>query len=184
MSIVRLLGTSALCAGMLTVAAPVMAQDAPKVEVSGGYSYLHVGDSDELEHVPAGWYADVAGHVTPMLGIVGQVTGNYKTVDDVNFKFHTFAAGARVSGNSGGVSPFGQVLVGIGRATFNTDLAGLLPADVSDSSSDPILSLGAGVNVRSGGAVGVRVGADYVRLFSEDDGTNLFRVNVGITFGH
>lgn len=183
MSIVRLMGASALCAGILTIASPVMAQDAPKVDVSGGYSYLHVGDSDELEHVPAGWYADVVGNLTPMLGIVGQVTGNYKSVDDVNFKFHSFAAGARVSGNAGTVTPFGQVLVGLGRATFNTDLGGALPADISDSSTDPVLTLGAGVTIKSGGAIGVRIGGDYVRLFTEDEGTNLFRVNVGISFG-
>jgi len=31
--------------------------------------------------------------------------------------------------------------------------------------------------------VGLRVGADYLRIFEEDAGANLFRFTVGIVFG-
>jgi outer membrane protein with beta-barrel domain len=180
MSIWRLLVVCALCVGILAFAVPARAQG---LEVSAGYNYLHIDTDDEeedLANLPLGWYADVAANVTSMFGVVGQITGNYKTIDvgggfDVDTKIHTFMGGVRAGGGTSNVRPFGQVLFGVANAKFSG-------AGFDDSSTDGALQLGAGVNVMSG-AVGVRLGGDYIRVFSEDEGTNVFRLAVGIVFG-
>jgi hypothetical protein len=185
MSISRVLLVGACCALMLTIALPAAAQDAPRIEVSGGYNYLHIDieedeDPEDLANFPVGWYADVAGNITPMFGVVGQVTGNYKSIDvgggfDVDAKIHTFMAGVRAGGGAASIRPFGQVLFGAANAKFSD-------GGFDESSTDAALQLGAGVNVMSG-AVGVRLGGDYLRVFSEDEGTNVFRFAVGVVFG-
>jgi len=169
------------CALIIGLAAPAMAQSSPKTEVSVGYNFLHLPD----ENIPGGWYADVAGNVTPMFGIVGQVTGNYKTIDEggtsIDAKLHTFMAGVRVNGRlAGGVVPFVQVLGGAARTSGSTDVVGVT---VSDSTTDGALQLGGGVKFAPGGRIGLQVGADYLRIFTEGSGTNAYRVAAGVTFG-
>jgi hypothetical protein len=151
-----------------------MAQDAPKAEVSVGYNYLHFSENS----VPKGWYADVAGNVTPALAIVGQVTGNYKSDDtiDLDTKLHTFMGGVRVNARAtGGVTPFAHVLVGVAHSTDTSVLGDF-------SSNDAALQLGGGVKLMPKN-VGVQVGADYLRLFTDVEGTNVFRFAAGVVFG-
>jgi hypothetical protein len=168
---------------MVGLAAPAMAQDAPSLQVSGGYNFLHVPE----ESVPGGWYADVAGSVTPTVAIVGQLTGNYKTLEDsgvsVDAKLHSFMGGVRVNAPTApGVTPFVQALFGAMRTSGSTDLSGLLPVNVSDSVTDAALQLGAGVKFMPG-TIGLQVGADYLRVFTEDEGTNAFRFAAGVVVG-
>jgi hypothetical protein len=187
MSISRLLVVSAVAAMMLTVAVPVTAQDAPRVEVSAGYNFLHIDidedeDPEELANLPVGWYADVAGNITSTIGVVGQITGNYKTLDigfgeEADLSIHTFMGGIRAGGGASDVRPFGQVLFGVANSRFSSD-----EFDIDESENDTALQLGAGVNLMSGG-VGLRLGADYIRVFGEDQGTNVFRFGVGVVFG-
>src|SRR5262245_47948000 len=108
------LGTGRLCLRVGGLARLVPGQ--PKAEVPVGYNYLQAKSSgdDEWTKFPAGWYADVSGNVTPMVSIVGQVTGNYKTFEDegdFKLKLHTFMVGVRGS-SAGNVSGYGQFLVG------------------------------------------------------------------------
>ena len=178
MSIRRLLFAGVLGAGMLMVAAPAKAQ-----EFSVGYNYLHIHeeDADEIRNIPAGWYADVTGHITPMVGLVGQVTGNYKSIDfgggvDGKAKIHSFMGGLRAGSGASKVRPFGQVLFGAVNSKFSA-------SGFSESDNDAAIQVGAGVNVMSGGAVGVRLGADYLRVFTDDEGVNVFRLALGLVFG-
>jgi hypothetical protein len=179
MSITRLFTKVFALFVVVGFAVPAMAQDAPKVEVSGGYNYLHVPD----ESVPAGWYLDATGNITPTFGIVGQLTGNYKSFDDdaidpFDSKLHTFMGGVRVNARAvSGVTPFAQVLLGAARASASSDLLGDL-----GSSTDAALQLGGGVKFMPG-TIGLQVGADYLRIFTEDEGTNAFRFAAGIVVG-
>jgi hypothetical protein len=164
--------------GVLAVLASAAAPASAQVTASAGWNHLHIdqdeGD-DDFANFPAGWYADLAGRVAPLVSVVGQVTGNYKDVEGAELSVHTFAAGLRVS-TPGPVSPFVQALYGVGRSKYSAD-------GFSDSENDGILKLGGGIDLRGGSAVGVRLGADYVRAFSEEEGTNVFRVGIGVTFG-
>ena len=73
----------------------------------------------------AGWYFDVAGNLTSMLGVVFQVGGNYKSFEEsatiggitatatADVKVHDFLGGVRLNLRSNkAVVPFGQVLTG------------------------------------------------------------------------
>jgi hypothetical protein len=165
---------------VIALAAPAMAQNAPAVEVGGGYNYLHAEDTN----VPAGWYGEVSGSVTPALAIVGQVTANYKTNDvagaDIKTTLATYMGGVRLNARAaGGATPFAHVLFGVARSSFSTDIVGL---SVGDSVSDPALQLGGGVKFMPG-TIGVQAGIDYLRIFSEDEGTNAFRFAAGVVIG-
>ena len=166
---------------LLGLAVPVMAQDVPKVDLSGGYNLLRFTD----ETLPGGWYADVAGNLSEMIGLVGQVDGNYKTFGfsglSVDTKIHGFMGGVRVNSRRNAKAvPFGQVLFGGVRTSGSSNLSGVLPFSVGESETDAALQVGGGVNVMPAGNVGLRVGADYIRMFTPDQGTNVFRFSAGV----
>jgi hypothetical protein len=186
-----------LAAGLLSLmvlgfAAPAAAQDTPMAEISVGYNWLTAKESSEddleeqeWEKFPKGWYADIAGNISDTLSLVGQVTGNYKTFEDEDFKLniHTFMGGIRGS-SPGRVRGFGQVLVGGVALKAEDELF-----DIEESETYFGLQIGGGVNVLGSGGVGLRVGLDYLRAFAKDDSlilandVNGFRFNVGVTFG-
>jgi hypothetical protein len=178
------IGVGLLCLMVVGLARPAAAQ--PKAEISAGYNWLGAKASgdEEMTKFPKGFYFDVAGNVTPVISIVGQVTGNYKKFEDEDFnlKVHTFMAGVRAS-SPGMVRGFGQVLFGAVKlnASDGTDKA---------SETDMGIDVGGGVNVMGSGAVGLRLGVDYLRVMAKDDGDllggdnlNGFRFTVGVTFG-
>ena len=170
-------------------ARPAAAQDTPKAELSAGWNWLTAKSSgdDTWEKFPKGFYVDIAGNVSDTLSIVGQYTGNFKTIenssdpdDDFKLRVQTFMAGVRGS-SPGRVRGFGQFLIG-GATLTATDF------DVSET--DLAIQLGGGVNVLSSSGVGLRVGLDYLRVMAKDageilegDDVNGFRFSVGVTFG-
>jgi opacity protein-like surface antigen len=182
------LGAALLCLIVVGFATPAAAQDTPKVEISGGYNFFSgkaSGDED-WEKFPKGWYADIAGNVTETIGIVGQVTGNYKTIEDsdgdFDLKIHTYMFGVRGS-SPGRVRGFGQVLVGA------ANLKGSVPG-FSATQTNLAFQVGGGVTVLNTGNVGFRAGVDYLRIKGKDDGevlgddsVNGFRFNVGVVIG-
>ena len=165
------------CLLALGITLPASAQDAPTVELSGGYNFLRVQfeDFEDEKSFPAGWYVDVASNVTEMIGIVGQIGGNYKTLfDTVDTSLHRFLGGVRVSSRTNQqVVPFVQVLAGGIRSSFEA-------FGESESQTDGALQIGGGVNLMPNDSVGIRVGADYLRVFDEDEGVNVFRFAVGV----
>lgn len=169
-----------LCLVMLGIALPAAAQDAARVELSGGYNFLRVFEEDfeDEKNFPGGWYAEVAGNLTDMFAIVGQVSGNYKTLTfdstDVDAKLHTFSGGVRVSSRvNQRVVPFAHILGGGVRSSFEG-------GGEEDSETDGILQIGGGVNLMPNARVGIRLGADYLRVFVEDEGVNVFRFAAGV----
>jgi opacity protein-like surface antigen len=184
------------------VALPAFAQSAPNVELSGGYQFLSFEMDDESESMAKGWYFDVAGNLTPTLGVVFQVGGNYKNFEETvslggitatataDVKVHEFLGGLRVNARSNSkLVPFGQVLVGgingSAEVSASTTVPGLPPISFSEEESGTNfgLEVGAGVNFGLDDAFGLRVGVDYLRVFEEDGGANLFRFAVGIVIG-
>jgi opacity protein-like surface antigen len=171
------------------LAGSAAAQDTPRAEVSAGYQFFTgkgENEDEDWENFPAGWYADVAGNLTNTVGIVGQVSGNYKTIDesdgDIDFRIHTFMGGVRAS-SPGRVRGFGQFLIGGANVKASA-------GELSASETDLAIQLGGGVNVMSANNVGLRVGVDYLRLFAKDEGelsegedVNGFRFVVGVVFG-
>lgn len=148
------------------LAAPVMAQDAPKAEVFGGYSYLRL-NSDTPATVSLsginlnGWNASVTGNFNKWLGVTGDFSGHYGSPSifgvEVKTKTHLFLFGPRVSyRKSDRVTPFAQALFGGARLNGSTSL-------LSDSQTAFAMALGGGVDVKASKSVAIRlVQADYV----------------------
>jgi hypothetical protein len=162
---------------VLTSSIPAAAQ---AVEASGGYNFLRILDEelgDEGKNFPNGWYGDLA--VGGTVAAVGRVSANYKTFEDLyDLRLLTYMGGVRVGGRgSQGVVPFVQVLGG----AFRSSVSGL---GADESESDGALQVGVGVNFLPAGGIGLRLGADYIRVFTEGEGINAVRVGVGIVFKH
>jgi opacity protein-like surface antigen len=165
-----------VCILVAVVALPAAAQDAPKFDVSGEYSFLR---DSELEQSFHGWLLSAAGNMSSVLGIVGEVGGNYKTISvlgtDLELSVHTFMAGVRFSSRANEkVTPFGQIVAGAARAAGSA-------FGESESATEFALQPGGGVDIWITPTVGIRAGADYRRIFS-DPGTNEFRLHFGVVF--
>jgi len=188
-------------AGMLAIASPAAAQT-PKVDVSAGYQFTKVfGDGDNLT-IPIGWYADLAGHVTPMFSLVFEVTGAYKTetetvsisstrtvTAEAKARLHTFMGGVRVSGHTTNTAivPFGQVLFGAANLHASLSASGTGTSSLSESQSETktAMLLGGGVNLLASRRAGIRAAAAYRRIFlpaDEGGGENDFLFQLGIVF--
>ena len=164
-------------------AAPASAQEAP-VELSGGYQLISLepGQDQNTQTLRTGWYIDLAGNLTRVFAIVGQVGGNYRSRDlfgnELRFSLHELMGGIRASGRaSTTVVPFGQALIGPVRASLNHLGEG---ASVTKFA----LQFGGGVNWRLTQRIGIRVGADYLRIFNEQEGRDIGDLSGGDEGGH
>jgi len=186
---------------ILGVALPAAAQTFPRTEISGGYQFVTFTVADENESIPKGWYFEVAGNLTPMIGLVFQVGGNYKTFEEsvqvgggsftaeVDLDIYQFLGGLRLNARSNPrLVPYGQVLVGAINGsvelTTTSTIPGIPTFSEEDSSTNLGLVFGGGVNFGVSENTGIRFGVDYLRIFAEDegDGSNVFRFHVGVVF--
>jgi opacity protein-like surface antigen len=170
--------------------------------LSGGYQFLNFVVNGENESMPVGWYFDVAGNLTPMIGLVFQVGGNYKTFDEAlaiggitatataDLDVHEFLGGVRLNLRTNkAVVPFGQVLMGGINGSVKVSASATIPGqapivfDDEDSTTDFGIQAGGGVNFGLTDTIGLRAGADYLHVFAEGDGANLFRFHVGVVIG-
>jgi opacity protein-like surface antigen len=178
--------TALACLLCAAVAAPAAAQTAT-TELSAGYQFARTPDLN----LPLGWYVDVAGNVAPMFAVVGEVSGAYKSETiavgtssvDATVRLHTFMGGVRVGARTNPkVVPFGQVLLGAARVSGGVTASG--PAvsvlAASDADTELALQVGGGVNLLPSGNFGVRLAADYRRIFISGGGENDFRVGAGV----
>jgi hypothetical protein len=71
---------------MLGFAVSASAQNAPSAEFSAGWRLLTLPDAfgGDSQTMPLGWYADVAGNLNRVFGVVGEVGGNYKNFNELN----------------------------------------------------------------------------------------------------
>ena len=88
-----------LAALLVFVSGVAVAQDHPKAELFGGYSYLRVnpGQGVSGENFPGGWHASIAGNFNNWFGIAGDFSGHYKKIAGVRVNTHTFMFGPRIS---------------------------------------------------------------------------------------
>jgi hypothetical protein len=160
--------------GIAVLVSPVslLAQDAPAVQVTAGYSYLTRPNAvlvGVISDQPAGTSDDeLVCRNYWNAAIVGQVSATYTTGTLNSRAWHgedtayAFLGGGRASLRRRAVVPFGQVLLGL----IRTD------ADITEGTSGRVgqwsdhyfaLSAGGGVDIRLGGSIGVHVAADVMR---------------------
>jgi hypothetical protein len=168
------------------------AQDYPKAEVFGGYSYFR-GDEAENLH---GWGASIAGNFNKWFGVVADFSGHYGqdflsvsdgiggfvTAESDN-NIHNFLFGPRFSyRDNPTVEGFVHVLVGGSRAhvsaTFSTPG---FSTSIDRSDTAFATAIGGGVDAKLHRRVAWRVfQADYVLTRFDDDNQHNFRVATGL----
>jgi len=149
----------------------------PQWETSLGWSFLRVSGEFLDTNSAVGWNVSVAGNVSPWLGIVGDVTGNYKSgstvSDDTGMTFYTFTGGPRFSARtSPGAVPFAEFLVGFTRTSLDAGFVG-------DSSTEFTIQPGGGVDIGNE-RVAARLSFAWRRVFYEGSPTNMFRFVGGV----
>ena len=146
-----------------------------RVEVSGGWSYAHEPEVS----IPAGWYASGGGYLNNWLGIVGEVSGHYKTISefgiDVKTSMHLFGAGPKFAyRRNPRFTPYVQALFGGGRAK-----ASVLSFEETLSGFSYQPSGGVEIN-NSSGSLGVRVAVGRAGIRSEGEWFTDTLFNVGV----
>ena len=191
---VRALIVAGLGAVLLALPQPARAQG-PAGEISGGYRLIHGAD----ETFSLGWYADVLGNITDSFGVVGDVAGHYKSIDETrsaggiqvnvsgDLRIHTFMGGARLTWRRNPrITPFVQALVGLAHGAADVEGSATVggrtfTADESESFTEFAADLGGGVNIRATDGMSVRVAGSWFRVV-EEDAENAFRFSLGVVF--
>jgi hypothetical protein len=152
--------------GLCAVATcPLRAQD--KVEVFGGYSYLHFHTSPSTNL--NGWEASGQYKFTDWLGGVADIDGHYGSISGLSTSTYTYLFGPQVSFPAR-VSPFGHLLLGgahnstagFGSSSFAMALGGGIDAQIKDQFSWRIIQ------------------ADYVLTQFGGASQNNFRFSTGV----
>jgi hypothetical protein len=151
----------------LLVACTAHAQD--KVQLFGGYSYMHFDNSPSVSL--NGWELSGQYKFNDWLGGVADFSGHYGSQFGISQSVHTFLFGPQVSFPAR-VSPFAHVL--IGGAHFSAGGA----SDTSFSTA-----IGAGFDTDIGHNLSWRIfQADYVYTHFFGSTQNNVRVSTGIVF--
>lgn len=166
----------------------------PAVELSGGYTFLRDG-LKEGTNFPMGWSASTTANVNRWFGLVGEVTGSYKSSlnlgsEELNVSTdvseYTFMGGPRFAAKAGRLMPFAQFLAGGAhlRASVNMPMGMAGHFGVSDTQF--AFQPGGGVNVLLTDNLGLHLAGDYrcIIHFLEDENTytNQLRFVTGFSF--
>ncbi len=177
----KLLFTSMLS---LLMPLPALAQEYPRLELFGGYSYFRANPGGFNLN---GWNASIAGNITNWFGIVGDVSGHYGSPFDlgpgVRINSYKFMGGPKLSYREGRMTLFAHFLIGDARA-------GTRAFGLSTSDNALAAAVGGGVDLNLNDWLAIRaVQADYVmtrfRAFPEDFGPerqNNARFSFGLVF--
>lgn len=168
-----------------------MAQEAPKAEVFGGYSYFRANSDGEGTNLN-GWHASVAGNFNKVVGIAAEFSGHYGkesvTVPGTtpvtvraDYNAYTFLFGPRFSyRNNERLTPFAHVLIGGTRAKVTGSVGNV---SVSESDTAFTTAIGGGLDVKLTSGVALRlVQADYVLTRFDKENQNNARISVGLVF--
>jgi hypothetical protein len=97
----------------------VAAQAPARWQVFAGYATLN--DVTDQVVFPAGWAVSVARPLTGWLAVLGDVDGQYKTIEaigsHVRLTSHTVTGGLRAEASLGRFTEFAQLLVGVAQVT-------------------------------------------------------------------
>jgi Outer membrane protein beta-barrel domain len=150
------------------------------VEISGGYSVAH--DPRDDVTLPSGWMAGAAIGLTPALSVVGDVSGQDKTIallsTDARLSVHTLMGGVRASARLGRVTEFGQILAGAVRTSGSAFGSTLTGTSVG-------VQPGVGLDYPLTGRLAARAEFDVRLIRHQSDATNgghQFRFVAGVAY--
>jgi opacity protein-like surface antigen len=165
-----------LCAVVLVLALPAMAQDHPRFEAMGGWSYLHVNPGQGAKSFNAwgGWIGDAAFNANKWFGVAADISGHYTTVEGESVRAHNFLFGPRFTNRDNEhFQPFAHFLFGVTHIS------------TSDSGSDSAFAFaaGGGVDVKIADRIALRlVQAEYLQTRFASAKQHNARISVGIVF--
>jgi opacity protein-like surface antigen len=153
----------------------VMAQDTPKAEIFGGYTYFRP-DTQGLDNINMnGWNASAAFNATGFAALVADFGGYYGSMSDVDVKVHSLMFGPKFSVRVGRVTPFVQGLFGFGHVNVKSG------DTVIQKENDFAMAYGGGIDINVTDMVAVRPAqVEYFMLKSGQDRLNNFRYSAGI----
>ena len=169
------------------MARPAAAQDAPKVEVAGGWNYLAARSNEDetWEHLYKGGFGEVAVSLNERFSVVGVVAFDQKTIaevsGDLKVKAIPYVFGVRMSSrtNAEKATPFLHFLAGATR--LSAELEG------DEEKKTPFTWMaGGGVNIPVNDRVFARAGADYFRIQGDPENFGViqgFRLTAGVGVG-
>ena len=100
---------------LLLFSVPALAQEYPRGEAFGGFTYERV-DISVVNVNAYGWHFAVNGNFHPHFGIEGEISGAYGSTLGVNFQNYTFLGGPRVMGQFDKGTVFAHALFGYDHA--------------------------------------------------------------------
>jgi opacity protein-like surface antigen len=167
-----------IAALLLTLPLIAQAQDAPKVEVFGGYSYLRADDDDGGIDLH-GWNASTAVNINKWVGIAADFSGHYGDTTFIvglpkaDASGYLFLVGPRFSYRKHKVlTPFGHVLLGAARQHSS---------DLGYSDAAFAMAIGGGLDATVHSNLAIRLfQADYVLTRFNDDSQHNFRLSTGL----
>jgi outer membrane immunogenic protein len=168
-----------LCGVTLMFAGIASAQENPRVEVFGGYSYVHVDQSGTGATANLnGGSASVSYNPSNWLGIVADLGGYHGGTSGINGDVYTYLFGPKVTYRTGKFTPFVQALFGGAHITAGNKLGSSLGSEDAFATA-----LGGGLDWNATRHIGIRlVQAEYL-LTEFPDGVNGKQNNARISAG-
>lgn len=194
----------AILAAVVLVTVLAVAQDNPKAELFGGYSYLRSSGNSYN-----GWEGQGTAFFTPNFGVTADVSGSYRNTSldafgtglsgSANQHLYNFLFGPTVAARFGNHSVFGHALFGAARSSLNAGVSipvvGGFSTGVNDATAFA-MALGGGVDLGVSPHIAIRpaqVDYLYTRFNSVDavlgglststaGHQNSFRYSAGIVF--
>jgi hypothetical protein len=162
-----------LLIGILLSSAAALAQETPRFQLFGGYSYTHLSGAAGSGNLH-GWNASLSGNVTGHLSLVADFAGGYDRSSGTKVDVHTFLFGPQVTKRAKRADLFAQALFGVGRA-------GISASGIGASNTSFATALGGGVDVHAGSRVSFRVAQiDYLLTRFGGNSQNNLRVSTGL----
>ena len=172
-----------VCCGFL-LSLPALAQDeAPRVDIFGGYSHV-----SNFDIGLSGWLACANYDVNRWLGVEADVNGQYGTQDlgaapiilpgvpnKIHSRMHSFNAGPSATYRAGKYDAFGHFLLGFSHTNLNASRA-----SDGDTSFSWVLGGGADYNLSKSWAA--RLQLDLLRTNFFSVGANHARVGLGVVY--
>lgn len=187
-----------LCVVWTAIAAS--AQDYPRAEIFGGYSYASSDVTGPGRTNLNGWDGSATGNINRWFGIKADFSGLYgsKSVAnilgapcppfcnavDVRTHIHSFLFGPQVSLRTDKFTPFAHALFGVGHTSVSiaVPVVGAPTPSFGLSDTNFAMALGGGVDYNFRRRFAWRVGADYLQTRSFGSTPSNFRVFTGIVY--
>ncbi len=179
----------------LMMVSGAFAQDVPKAEVWGGYSFWGFLGPDPEEYEVLGidppnsngWTAGAVFNITPAFGLEIEGSGAYTGIDnvldsavDIKGSSYSFAGGPRFTARNEKVNPFVHALIGGGHTSAKAE-EGAYSYNASGNYFGMVF--GGGLDWNVGERISIKAPqVDFIPMRSNGEWGNFLRISTGVVF--